>query len=398
MVLSILGFISAALSPLAMTIGFIIWGKSWQATPYALNLFKCTLAGSIFMLVSWIVPSPGKASTYQQCMVILSSVIGIIIGDNTWLMALKMIGAKRVIVIDALKPFCAAFAGYFLLHEPLTLSVCLGLIVSSVGVVMVSTEKDELPSSESDAKAKKVTSPPVGVSYWWGYTLAAINVILDAFGSVLTKQFGTTMNTWEINYLRFGFASIFMALLSVIMYVMDATTQTNAHKGEDNTIEMSESRHAFSGSFEDAVRRTRNGDEEEGMEAPPFEQESRIHENVHKSIVLPDGDVSKGASLFAKENGGEKREHMWYEFPQFADMTPHQWASVTVGVLFVTFMCPAMANYALFKLPLGLCLTLTSLGPVYSVPILCVLWGEKSGMQGIIGSILAVAGIAVMCI
>jgi len=391
MVLSVLGFTSAALSPLAMTIGFIIWGKSWQATPYALNLFKCTLAGSIFMIISWIVPSPGNATVYQQSMVILSSVIGIIIGDNTWLMALKMIGPKRVIVIDALKPFCAAFAGYFILHEPLTLTVCFGLIISSVGVVMVSTEKDE-PTEDKESDSSVL---PEKVNYWWGYTLAAINVILDAFGSVLTKQFGTTMNTWEINYLRFGFAAIFMALLSVAMYTVD-TAHNNNRREKDSSIEMSESRHALSDSFGDAS--SRGG---EDLETPHVKEDKNrpddVHNTMHTRIANEDGDVHNVAKA-SSEGEEAQAQQKWYVFPQFADMTPNQWASVTVGVMFVTFLCPAMANYALFQLPLGLCLTLTSLGPVYSLPILCVLWGEKSGLQGVVGSILAVGGIAVMCL
>ena len=392
MVLSVLGFASAALSPLAMTIGFIIWGKSWQATPFALNLFKCTLAGSIFMIISWIVPSPGNASVYQQSMVIFSSVIGIIIGDNTWLMALKMIGPKRVIVIDALKPFCAAFAGYFMLHEPLTLTVCLGLIVSSVGVVMVSTEKEE----PTDDKEGDSSIAPEKINYWWGYTLAAVNVILDAFGSVLTKQFGTTMNTWEINYLRFGFAAVFMALLSVVMYTVD-TVQNNSHREKDSSIEMSESRHALSNSFEDASMR---GGEDD-LETADVKKDSNRPEDVHNTMhirVANEDDAVRTATNTSSEGDKVKSQHKWYVFPQFADMTPHQWASVTVGVMFVTFLCPAMSNYALFQLPLGLCLTLTSLGPVYSLPILCVLWGEKSGVQGIVGSILAVGGIAIMCL
>jgi hypothetical protein len=34
----------------------------------------------------------------------------------------------------------------------------------------------------------------------YGYILAAINVILDSVGSLLTKQYGKKYNTLEINY------------------------------------------------------------------------------------------------------------------------------------------------------------------------------------------------------
>ncbi len=56
-----------------------------------------------------------------------------------------------------------------------------------------------------------------------------------------------------------------------------------------------------------------------------------------------------------------------------------------------------MSNYALFLLPLSLSLTLNSLGPVYSIPLVYVMLGERSGLQAMIGAVLAVGGIALLC-
>ena len=48
-----------------------------------------------------------------------SSLLGIVIADTLWrLAALQILGARRMIAIDALKPFVAAFMGYFLLVMP----------------------------------------------------------------------------------------------------------------------------------------------------------------------------------------------------------------------------------------------------------------------------------------
>eukprot|EP01032_Pedospumella_encystans_P035909 gene35909-40613_t len=210
---------------------------------------------------------------------------------------------------------------------------------------MVSTEKEE----PTEDKESNNSIAPKKVNYWWGYTLAAINVILDAFGSVLTKQFGTTMNTWEINYLRFGFAAVFMALLSVVMYTAD-TVQNNSRREKDSSIEMSESRHALSNSFEDASMR---GGED--LETADVKKDSNRPEDVHNTMHIRasnEDDAARTATNASSEGNKVKTQHKWYVFPQFADMTPHQWASVTVGVMFVTFLCPAMANYALFQLPL----------------------------------------------
>ena len=54
-------------------------------------------------------------------MLLLSAVIGIIIGDNTWLRALALIGTKRVVFVDALKPFLAAVLSRIFLDESLTI-------------------------------------------------------------------------------------------------------------------------------------------------------------------------------------------------------------------------------------------------------------------------------------
>lgn len=399
LVASTLGFIAATLAPLTMTIGFIIWGKSWQSTPFALNLFKCTLAGTLFMVISFCIPSKGFSSLHEQTMVIISSIIGIVVGDNTWLLALKIIGAKRVIVIDALKPFCAAFASYFILHEPLTVSICVGLAVSSIGVVMVATEK-EISESISDESfgtenTTNESSEIANTTLLYGYVLAAINVILDAFGSVLTKQFGHSMNTWEINYLRFGFAAVFMALVSLSMLSFDAYRRSGV---QDFKI-MSESMHSLN-----VANSTSNS-------AQVFAENSLHHDlssrgKVNGNETTGDIEMFDLSSEKIAEQGNElkmsKEEsglgEKWYAFPVADKMSGYEWVSVGAGVFFVTFLCPAMSNYALFKLPISLSLTLNSLGPIFSIPLVYIMLGEKSGKQAIIGSILAVGGIVIMCI
>ena len=49
----------------------------------------------------------------------------------------------------------------------------------------------------------------------WGYVAAALNVAFDTWGTVLTKEHGVGLNTWEINIVRFGFAACALALGAV---------------------------------------------------------------------------------------------------------------------------------------------------------------------------------------
>jgi uncharacterized membrane protein len=101
-------------------IGFIIWDKHWSGSAFALNIFKCSFA-SLLLLV--MVLSTGTFNfsamflSYNGFILVLSSMLGIVVGDNTWLRALKLLGARRVIVVDAMKPWLAAVMGHFLLDE-----------------------------------------------------------------------------------------------------------------------------------------------------------------------------------------------------------------------------------------------------------------------------------------
>ena len=89
--------------------------------------------------------------------------------------------------------------------------------------------------------------------------------------------------------------------------------------------------------------------------------------------------------------------------PQWAAFVPRAqpmraWLLVGSGALLVTFLCPLLSNYALFGLPLGVWTALGSLGPVWSVPVLFLIKGERTGARGIAGAGLAVAGAASLAI
>eukprot|EP00520_Triparma_pacifica_P018598 CAMPEP_0118642724 /NCGR_PEP_ID=MMETSP0785-20121206/5987_1 /TAXON_ID=91992 /ORGANISM="Bolidomonas pacifica, Strain CCMP 1866" /LENGTH=335 /DNA_ID=CAMNT_0006534293 /DNA_START=83 /DNA_END=1086 /DNA_ORIENTATION=+ len=329
------GVITALISPLLMTFGFIIWDKHWSGSAYSLNLFKCTLASMGFVILSIITrpSSPFSPSTFDYTtvgMLILSSFIGILIGDNTWLEALRLLGARRVIVVDTVKPVMASVMGSIFLDEHLNVWTWVGMFVTLVSVLMVSLEGEnneseienedgedmELRDVEKvdiivDATKKDDSSNLKNKSMAWGYVLAAINVLLDAYGSVLTKQYGGGMTTWEINLVRFGSAAVMMMVISTCMIVKDGRKQ--------------------------------------------------------KSSTPPSSP--------------------WYMMPVMERIT---WYRISVGVLFVTFACPALKNYALFQIQLGLALTLGSTGPIYSLPLVSIMKKEKVSRMACFWTLCAV--------
>ena len=260
------GVLAAAATPLLGAIGLFIWSKVWTGDAFALNLVKCSV-GTIGFVVAGVASRSGawlsNASAEVTAWLVLSAFIGIVVGDNLWLYSLRVIGARRVILIDILKPFIALGMAKAALGEGVSVAVALGMCVTLGGVLTVSLEENRTGDEENgdvdrdpvinDTNARftetdvaetsdvegvvgavdeyetpeqervsassaprrnpaglktKTLKPPFSPSVFvGGYVAAAANVALDTWGTVLTKQHGGGLNTWEINFVRFGSAA-----------------------------------------------------------------------------------------------------------------------------------------------------------------------------------------------
>lgn len=415
--------VAAALSaPFVMTIGFIVWENCWKGSSFCLNLFKCNLASIGFLILSLttrqgdLFPSTIFTTTSVGYLM-LSATIGILIGDWMWLEGLKIIGARRVIVIDSIKPFLAALFGWAILGEALRPPAFGGMALTVTGVVIVSLEKEKVipdldgggdemtEKNESEDETRRASaltertqqeSMEIGQSthmkngneqvlnsshdaaeseggadervkenpsdlnsekstnatnrctseasiHRRGYAMAFLNVVFDTYGSLLTKQHGVGMTTWEINLIRFGFAGACMLGLFAVLQLRDWIIQKHERrrKGRDDSVEGS------------------NDDD-----------------------VAPASDVVKS------------NEETWYSFP--TTMTRTAWVWVTLGVGLVTFLTPALSNYALFQIALALAITLGSVGPLYSLPLTWIMQHDRPSIAACVGATLSVAGIVVL--
>jgi drug/metabolite transporter (DMT)-like permease len=369
------GVVAALAAPFVMTLGFLLWEDHWKGSAFALNLFKCSTASVGFLLLSLTVPFqrgdddsrdgslfPRDVFTSRVVgFLFLSSAIGIIIGDWMWLQALQLLGSKRVILIDSLKPFLAALFGWLLLDEQLRPEAFGGIALTVAGIVIVSFDQDATsttvepgektaqnesvdhvvasgmvvnddPNSftpvENGTKAgidADVKAKAAGLqSLLLGFGLAFLNVVLDTYGSVLTKQYGARLTVWEINLLRFGFAAIIMQLVSALITLYDFAV---------------------------------------GKELPS------------------DEDIQKPSR--------------WYSLP-LQEMNRIDWLKVSGGVTLVTFAAPALSNYALFQIALALALTLGSVGPLYQIPLSYFIQKHIPTRRSIFGALCAVAGVAIL--
>lgn len=155
-----LGVVAALAAPLVMTLGFYIWEGLWKGSAFILNTFKCTLASLVFIFIVGCTNISASAPFFSHTasrsdvgMLILSSVLGIVVGDTCWLKAMKMLGARRVIVVDVIKPFLAAVVGFVGLGEPVTWWLVLGLCLTMAGVLVVNLEKEKMRRRPAAAAA-----------------------------------------------------------------------------------------------------------------------------------------------------------------------------------------------------------------------------------------------------
>ena len=370
------GALASLAAPLLMTVGLAVWDLHWRGSAFALNMFKGSLATVGFLLLSVVTrlgpdsdPISGARFTGEVVVpLVLSSFLGILVGDFAWLEALRLIGARRVILVDALKPFLSAVLGWAVLGEELNWWAVAGIAVTAGGVTAVSLEKtvaegggsesEEESEEESEAVEREEEleaaaaikirvggssgSPQVssarasgrggaGLGYsGLGYFWAAINVVFDCFASVLTKRHGEGLNAWEIGLVRFGSASAAMVLISGLM----------------------------------ALR--------EKWKEKPLSSSSSSNSSKASPAARP-----------------------WYKLPS---MSLPSYLHVSFGVFLVTFACSALRNYALFEIPLAAALTLGAVGPIYALPVVWLVKGEEVTGRAAGFTVLAVCGVAILCL
>ena len=132
-----------------------------------------------------------------------------------------------MIAIDALKPFVAAFMGYFLLGDAVPWLGYVGVVVCALGVYLLNVESaakeadDEDAVEVEDVAVEEATEPP----YLRGYAYATVNVILDVYAATITVAERGPLSSAEVNLLRFGLAAV---LLILVWAFREGRLKTNA--------------------------------------------------------------------------------------------------------------------------------------------------------------------------
>eukprot|EP01043_Picozoa_sp_COSAG02_P000762 COSAG02_NODE_14_length_56855_cov_512.793661_43_plen_333_part_00 len=231
--------IAAALgSPAVGTLGFVFY-ESWTRSASALNTLKGLAAGAVFCTLSLSTGARARFAGRAGDLVylVLSAFVGITLGDTAWLHSLQLLGARRVVLLDSLKPFVAWILGaLFLKQRHMTARGGVGLALTVAGVLLVALKGDDNGGGGSSGDSEKPQTRSRRLRQ--GYVVAVLSMLMDTCGSVLTRRHGVGLTPFDINAVRFGSASISLAFWQLYAARGNQSDTLTAAAGGDARHEM----------------------------------------------------------------------------------------------------------------------------------------------------------------
>ncbi|WP_256096808.1 DMT family transporter [Pseudoalteromonas luteoviolacea] len=148
---------------------------SHHLNPLELNVAKGVIASALMaavLLLTWDSQLPTNELSWGW--LIASGIVGIAIGDSAYFGALRNIGPARTLVIESLAPAIAGLLNIALLGVFLSLTAWLGIILTTLGVIIAVKPNQALPTVDRN-------------TYHKGVIFALIAATCQAAGMVLSK-------------------------------------------------------------------------------------------------------------------------------------------------------------------------------------------------------------------
>lgn len=263
--------------------------------------------------------------------------------------------------MDSLKPFLAVLVGRIFLGEELKSGAVVGLVFTVVGVLLVGLEHKKELVNDGDLPGGTTNSQePVANET---YPLLDENFILSQDRSKKLRNVSSYADERRQRTQKIGetYYGLCMGVLNVILHTFGALI-TKIYGVGMNTWEINLVRFGFAGIVMLLIS---------------------LVMHLRQFVWMKPNDV------------GHTNDTDWYSLPT---LNTSRWIRVCFGVALVSFLCPALTNYAMFQVALALLLTLESVGPLYSLPLAYLLENEKHTFRASLGAILAVTGIIILAV
>lgn len=137
------GEVAALCAAFLWAVSSVIYSRLGQRiSPLALNLLKGAIAIALLILTLLLRGELLPAITpVPLCLLLLSGVLGIGIGDTAFFVALNCLGARRALLMETLAPPITAIGALIFLQEQLSVGAWCGILLTIIGVAWVVTER-----------------------------------------------------------------------------------------------------------------------------------------------------------------------------------------------------------------------------------------------------------------
>ncbi len=202
-ILPFLGEISAILTAICWSGSSIAFTVAAERTgSLQLNINRMILAAIFLFALILIFSFDYSLSSYQITNLVLSGLIGLVIGDTFLFKAYRHIGARLSMLLMALSPAMSALLAFFFLNEKISALGILGMFVTIAGVALVVLERSETP-------AAKYTVSKAGIFY------GLMGALGQSVGLIFAKL---AFEAGSIN----GFVATFVRVGSAVIIILPA--------------------------------------------------------------------------------------------------------------------------------------------------------------------------------
>lgn len=168
-------------------------GATVRVGTYSVNLIRLVLGFVFLSILAWFnrgLAFPSDATTDAWFWLILSGIIGFVLGDLFLFASYPIIGSRIAMLIMTLAPPFAAILSWFILNETMSLLSILGMMLVIGGISLAIWSK---PNGE---KKMKLNFSPKGLLY------ALLGTIGQAVGLVLSKRGMGEYNAFAATQIR----------------------------------------------------------------------------------------------------------------------------------------------------------------------------------------------------
>lgn len=173
-----LGEVAALSGACLWAVASVVYGKlGARIPPLQLNLIKGIIAIALFIftiaITGEIFPS---IAVIPMCLLLLSGVVGISLGDTAFFITINSFGARRALLMQILTSPITAIFGLIFLQEKLNILAWCGILLTILGVAWVVTERT--------TDVKQIS----GAEFRRGIAFGLLSAVAGAIGAVLARS------------------------------------------------------------------------------------------------------------------------------------------------------------------------------------------------------------------